>query len=103
MTEHDPLAVALRLPNGARFYRCALQLNPFAYVQRHGKASRFATEEAYNQAMIEACKANDIEVIAVTDHYRVRSAEGLCQAARFEEILEGGRAAFETRRLKYDF
>ena len=36
-----PLQTALKLPNGARFYRCALQVNPFAYLSRHNKQTVF--------------------------------------------------------------
>src|SRR5438552_5914282 len=82
LTLSERLNTALKLPNGARFYRCALQVNPFAYLQRYGKASTFASEDAYNKAIIDACKANGIEVIAVTDHYRVGPSERLRQEAR---------------------
>ncbi len=77
---------ALKLPSGARFYRCALQINPFAYLKRYGKMTRFASEEAYNRAIIEACLANNIEVIAVTDHYRVEDSVRLVHAAREEKL-----------------
>ena len=70
------------IPNGARFYKCALQLNPFEYLSRHNKTTEFTDEAAYNKAIIEACLANKIEVIAVTDHYRVQSAQTLMAAAR---------------------
>lgn len=73
---------ALTLPNGARFYKCALQVNPFAYLGRHSKATTFQTEHAYNAAIIEACKQQSIEVIAVTDHYRVSDSHSLLKAAR---------------------
>ena len=69
-------------PSGARFYRCALQVNPFAYLQRHSKQSDFRSEDEYNQAIVDACQKNDIEVIAVTDHYRVKDSYRLLQAAR---------------------
>jgi hypothetical protein len=62
---------AIGLPNGARFYRCALQVNPFAYLARHAKATTFQAEAEYNAAIIETCLELGIEVIAVTDHYRV--------------------------------
>ena len=32
VTLSERLNTALALPNGARFYRCALQVNPFAYL-----------------------------------------------------------------------
>lgn len=81
-TSSERLNAALKLPNGARFYRCALQLNPFAYLKRHSKQTSFATETEYNEALIAACKRNGIEVIGVTDHYRVHESAGLVGAAR---------------------
>ena len=34
MSEAEPMQQALTLPNGARFYKCALRVNPFAYLAR---------------------------------------------------------------------
>lgn len=82
MSSSDRLQSAQRLPNGARFYRCALQVNPFAYLELHDKPTRFGSEDEYNEAIVDACKGSDIEVIAVTDHYRIKESKGLVQAAR---------------------
>ena len=82
MTLSGRLNAALKLPNGARFYRCALQVNPFAYLSRHSKHTPFRTEAEYNAAIIAACQEVGIEVIGVTDHYRVQESAGLVQAAR---------------------
>ena len=68
ITSSERLKKAISLPNGARFYRCALQVNPFAYLGRHNKQSAFQTEADYNAAIVAACKAQSIEVIGVTDH-----------------------------------
>lgn len=73
---------ALTLPNGARFYRCALQVNPFAYLERHNKQTSFQSEDDYNDAIVETCLELGIEVIGVTDHYRVRDSWNLVRAAR---------------------
>src|SRR5438552_13844727 len=81
-TSSERLSAALKLPNGARFYRCALQVNPFAYLSRHSKKTSFGTEAEYNAAIISACQDLGIEVIGVTDHYRVQESKGLVQAAR---------------------
>lgn len=77
----EPLKAVLDLPGGARFYRCALQVNPFAWVKRHAKQTPFQDESAYNTAIIEACRAEGIEVIAVTDHYRIKTSRSLIEAA----------------------
>lgn len=78
----EPIAGTLERTGGARFYRCAFQVNPFEYHGRHGKTPAFADEAAYNEALIEECVAQGIEILAVADHYRVKSAETLWKAAR---------------------
>lgn len=81
-TISERLNAALELPNGARFYRCALQINPFSYLATHNKATSFRTEADYNAAIIAACQEAGIEVIGVTDHYRVKDSFSLVRAAR---------------------
>ena len=44
MTRSQVLGEALKQPNGARFYCCALQINPYAYHSRHAKQSTFKNE-----------------------------------------------------------
>lgn len=78
----EPVSKALRLPSGACFYKCALQVNPFDYVKRHNKPTSAKDEDEYNRLVIDACKTNGIEVIAVTDHYRVRTSETLRKLAQ---------------------
>src|SRR5262245_47054939 len=82
MTAADPIHRALAPSNGARSYKCALQVNPFEYPQRHNKQTPFHGEEGYNTAIIEACQQQGIEIIAVTDHYCAHSAASLSQAAK---------------------
>jgi predicted metal-dependent phosphoesterase TrpH len=75
------------LPNGARFYRCALQVNPFEYVKRYNHQTVFPDESSYNEALLKECLDHGIEVIAVTDHYRVKGAERLAAAAKAAGIV----------------
>lgn len=89
-TSSERLNRTLDLPNGARFYRCALQINPFAYLGRHSQPTMFANEAEYNAAIVAACKEQGIEVIAVTDHYRVKDSARLIQAAREAGIFAFG-------------
>ena len=86
----EPMQAALKLPNGARFYRCALQVNPFAYLERHGKPTDFQSEAAYNEAIVKACLEADIEVVGITDHYRVQPSMTLVRAAREAGLLAFG-------------
>ncbi len=87
MTITDPIMNARKLPRGARFYRCALQVNPFEYVVRHSKRTSFTNEADYNAAIVEACKKTGIQVIGITDHYRVRSSRSLHMAAQSAGII----------------
>jgi energy-coupling factor transporter ATP-binding protein EcfA2 len=70
-----------------RYVRCALQVNPFDYLERHDKTSGLLTEADYNSALIAACQENGIEAIAVTDHFRIRTSEGLLAAAKKAGIV----------------
>jgi hypothetical protein len=77
---------ALKRPSGARFYRCALQVNPFEYLQRHGKETPFSSEDKYNTAILDALLEEHVEIIAITDHYRVKTSTSLADAARARGI-----------------
>lgn len=95
---NDGINEACSLPNGSRFFRCALQVNSFLYLERHGKKPDFDNEAEYNAAMVKACQENDIEVVAVTDHFRIDTARTLIKTLRdagitvfpgFEAATEG--------------
>ena len=81
MNNKEGIDIALQLPSGARFFKCALQVNPFVYLNTHGKTSLFNNEDDYNAAIISACISEQLDAIAVTDHYRVSSSEKLISAA----------------------
>lgn len=81
------LAAALRRPPGARFHRVALQVNPYAYLIRHAKATLYQDEPGYNDAIVSACRRHGIEAIAVADHFRIETSERLAAAARAAGIV----------------
>lgn len=65
---------------GARFYKCALQVNPFAYTTRHAKQSIYKTEDEYNAAIVASCIKEGIEVVGITDHFRIATSHSLANA-----------------------
>jgi len=87
MIKSDSIENALKLPSGARFFRCALQVNPFDYIVRYSKETAFSNESDYNAAIVETCQRIGIEVIGITDHYRVRSSQSLIHAAQHAGII----------------
>uniref|UniRef100_UPI00345C7F78 PHP domain-containing protein n=1 Tax=uncultured Agrobacterium sp. TaxID=157277 RepID=UPI00345C7F78 len=77
----DEIKAALRRSEGARFYKCAFQVNPFEYGPRHSAvANTFTTEAEYNDAMVRACLAAGVKVVGLTDHFRVSSTASLLEA-----------------------
>lgn len=100
-TDHDPnletllahsatpagIVAALSKPNGSKFYRCAFQVNPFEYGQRHAKEGGFQTETDYNDAMAKACVDRGVQVVAITDHFRFDHSITLADRLRTEGII----------------
>lgn len=83
LPENHIILRALVQVNGAQFYRCALQVNPFAYTLDNGKTHHgFITEAEYNAELVTALLAAGIKVIAITDHWRPRTAASLRDAAQ---------------------
>ena len=81
------IVAALSKPNGSKFYRCAFQVNPFAYGQRHAKDGGFETEADYNDAMAKACGERGIQVVAITDHFRFDHSITLADRLRTEGVI----------------
>ncbi|MEL7372207.1 MAG: hypothetical protein AAFN74_24995, partial [Myxococcota bacterium] len=74
MTDSSDIAVddrvEVRAYPGARFFKCALQVNPRTYAARYqGAREAFESDEAYVDAVFEAAKAAGIEVLGIADHH----------------------------------
>ena len=75
------LEAALSLPNGARFFKIALQVNPFAYSKRLGRIANTVSEADYTHSLVAALVQSGIEVIGVMDHHRIAESRSLIEAA----------------------
>lgn len=69
------LREALQRPAGARFYRCALQVNPHSYADKYRGQPSALTEQQYVEAIVDRAVAHHIEVLAITDHNHVGSVD----------------------------
>lgn len=78
---------ALTAPIGARFFKCALQVNPFQYVIDNARKTSFADEVSYNAGLVAGLVDRGIEVIAITDHFRVAASVSLWRAAEAAGII----------------
>lgn len=63
-------------PNGAKFYKCALQVNSYLYNNKYRKGEKF-DENQYNQAILDTCKNENIQVVGLAEHGDVNSTENL--------------------------
>ena len=70
---------------GARFYKCALQVNPSSYAAYRGEASE--DEATYNQRILEQCRENKIKVVGLADHGSVENSKGLRIFLKRNEIV----------------
>jgi len=86
ITASEPIKTALAKPSGARYFSCALQVNPYLYLSDNSKSDPWGSEQKYNLAIVEACKANGVEVIAVADHHRILDSRSLIDLAEKNEI-----------------
>ncbi len=60
----------------ARFWRCALQVNPSGYIAYRG-AEHGMTEAQYNRKLTEVALENDIKVIGLADHGNVDGVDAI--------------------------
>lgn len=61
----------------ARFWRCALQVNPVGYNIAYRGSQHGLTEDNYNQALLNKCLELDIKVVGLADHGSVDSVDTL--------------------------
>jgi DNA repair ATPase RecN len=71
MTKTDAIVDALKLPSGARFYKCALQVNPSHYAQTYRGKKSHLDDEDYVRGLMTKANELGISVLAVTDHNHV--------------------------------
>jgi ABC-type lipoprotein export system ATPase subunit len=70
----------------AEFYTCALQVNPYTYVNYRGDSHEF-TEEEYNEKILEYCKEKNIKVVGLADHGKVEQSERLRNKLKDNDIV----------------
>jgi ABC-type cobalamin/Fe3+-siderophores transport system ATPase subunit len=70
-------ATGLNRHTFARFWRCALQVNPAAYSQAYRGQSHGLDEDEYNTAIAAQCEALDIKVVGIADHGSVDAVDRL--------------------------
>ena len=70
---------------GAKFYKCALQVNPYSYTSYRGGTPLL--ENDYNEQILAQCRENNIKVVGLADHGSVEHSEGLRQLLQKNDIV----------------
>ncbi len=82
-----PIQEALAAPGGARFYRCALQVNPAGYLANYRGQDHGLDRARYVQTILAKCTEQGIQAIAITDHNHVGDVDLFRDAARLLGIV----------------
>ena len=70
----------------AKFWKCALQVNPTSYIANRG-TSHGLTEQEYNQQLADIALENGIKVFGLADHGRVDSVDAIRKVMAESGIL----------------
>ena len=82
MSWPEPISKVLRLPGGARFYKCALQVNPSHYAGTYRGMNHGMGDSNYISSLIAKCVELDIRVIAIADHNHAGSVDPIRNEAK---------------------
>ncbi len=82
----DTLLNALKLPGGARFYKCALQINPHHYSKTYRGTPAQGNAETHAHQVVDKAAELGVSVLAVTDHNNVSGVALIREAAKERDI-----------------
>ena len=71
----------------ARFWRCALQVNPSGYQARYRGTEHGLDEAEYNQQTVDQCLTLGINVVGIADHGSVDAVDSLRQVLEPHGII----------------
>ncbi len=71
---------------GAKFYRCALQVNSHSYLEQFRGQKHMQNEDAYIQELVRKAKKLGVEVLGITNHNSVESVDRFQSFAKAENI-----------------
>lgn len=80
-TIQDPLVRAMSLPGGARFHRCALQVNPHEYASNFRGGDSEGDARSHATTIIQKAADLGVTVLAITDHNHVGGVQAFRDAA----------------------
>lgn len=86
LSNSNPLEDTLGAPEGAVFYKCALQVNPHHYGQTYRGQSSDGNDTEHAEAIINKAIELGIKVLAITDHNNVDGVAVFRNVAKDHDI-----------------
>lgn len=83
----EPITPSVEEYSFARFWRCALQVNPSKYQETYRAQDHGHDEDGYNQALLEKCLELEIRVVGIADHGSVESVDKLREVLQAKGIV----------------
>ena len=71
----------------AKFWKCALQVNPFNYLPEYRGKNHGLSEGEYNQKLVTAALENEIKVIGIANHGNVDGVDAIRKAMNEQGII----------------
>lgn len=71
----------------ARFWKSALQVNPWTYAKQYQGAKKSATEDEYNNGIVQGCLKHEVQVVGIADHSCVDGLDPLRKALEAKNIV----------------
>ena len=71
----------------AKFWRCALQVNPVTYQHTYRGKDHGFNENEYNNEILKKCLEREIKVVGIADHGNVDSIDGLRNLLQDHDIV----------------
>ena len=70
----------------AKFWKCALQVNPYSYIKYRGKEHKLSETE-YNAQLLKICLEEKIKIIGIADHGNVGGVDAIRRVMTAKGIL----------------
>ena len=70
----------------AKFWKCALQVNPYSYINYRGKEHELSEDE-YNAQLLKICLDEKIKIIGIADHGNVGGVDAIRSVMTEKRIL----------------
>ena len=70
----------------AKFWKCALQVNPASYITYRGQ-NQDCSEDDYNKKLLEVCLEESIKVVGIADHGNVDSVAKIRETFNAQGVI----------------